>query len=422
MITKRYSDFVPPHFNDVFRDFLNEGHSNYWLQGGRGSIKSSIVSAMIIIGIMRNPNAHAFCARKHKVDLHGSVYSQIIKTIHILEVEHLFKISKADQGAPPITYIPTGQKILFGGLDDPEGVKGSTPKWGIIKYQWYEEIHEMDTMAKLRSINQSFKRGSNDRFITFYTFNPPRSKSNWVNKESLSVRNNDRFYFSSTNWEMLPDDIAMEWLGSDFIEEALDIKERDPDTYTHEYLGIPIGYGTDVFSNLEIRPIKDEEKRHFTNVALGLDWGFSVDPAAVVMAHYDSRRKMLYIFNEIHSTGLSNYDLALRVLNELGRYVTICDSAENKSISEIRNYGVQAIPAKKGPGSVEHGTRFLQGLNTIVIDPETCPNTAREFTSAEYEVDRNGNVVPKVRDKDNHTIDAVRYRMELEGGGRSGWN
>lgn len=421
MSIRKFSEFVPPHFRDLLLDFLDEQHSNYWLEGGRGSVKSSITAAMIIIGIMKNPTSHAFCARKHKVDLHGSVYSQIIKTIHILGVADLFKISKADQGAPPITYIPTGQKILFGGLDDPEGVKGSTPKWGIIKYQWYEEIHEMDSMAKLRSINQSFKRGGNERFITFYTYNPPRSKANWVNQESLEVQKNDRFYYSHTNWEMLPEELAINWLGNDFIDEALDIKSRDAATYSHEYLGIPVGYGTDVFGNLKVRVITDDEKKHFGNVAIGLDWGFSVDPAAVVMSHFDTKRKILYIFKEIYSTGLSNYELGLRIRKEMDGYVVVADSAEPKSVSELGDMGVRIMPSKKGKGSVEHGTRNLQGLTEIVIDPVTAPNTAREFSIAEYELDRYGNVVPRVKDKNNHTIDATRYRMELETGGRSGW-
>ena len=418
---KKFSEFVPPHFVDMFKDFLAENHSNYWLEGGRGSIKSSIIAAAILIGMMQNPEAHAFCARKHKVDLHGSVYSQMIKTIHILGIEHLFKISRADQGAPPITYIPTGQKILFGGLDDPEGIKGSTPKWGIIKYQWYEEIHEMDSMAKLRSINQSFKRGADTRFITFYSFNPPRSKSNWVNQESIDIMKSDRFYHSRSNWEMLPRDLAYMWLGSDFIDEALDIKERDPDTYQHEYLGDPVGYGTDVFSNLEVRPITSDEMQHFSNVVCGLDWGFAIDPATVVMSHYDTKRKILYIFKEIYGVGIHNHELAINIRKNMGHYLVVGDSAEPKSIDELRQAGVNIIASKKGKGSVEHGTKFLQGLTKIVIDPNTCPNTAREFASAEYDRDRNGNIIRRVKDINNHTIDATRYRMEMESGGRSGW-
>lgn len=422
MAEVKLSDIIPPHFVTLAESFFAEEHSHYWLEGGRGSVKSTIACTLIILGIMQNPNAHAICTRKNKVDLHNSVYMQMVKTIHNLGLNHLFKISRSDQGAMPITYIPTGQKIFFTGLDDPEGIKSVTVPFGYIKYSWYEEIHQLSGMDKIRSANQSIRRGSNDRFITFYTYNPPRSKTNWVNQQSVLLRSHEDFFVSHSNWEMLPEHLAIKWLGPDWIKDALHLKQVDNQSYLHEYMGIPIGYGTNVFPNIDIRELDYEEIRSFDNVLGGVDFGFSNDPVAYTRSHYDSKRRILYVFDEIYGVGILNRQLAQLILskNIPGERV-ICDSAEPKSIAELRDQGVNAIKAKKGPGSVESGTKFLQELVAIVIDKDRCPNTAREFANAEFDTDKHGNIIPRLKDKDNHTIDSVRYRMEQEMKRKSGW-
>lgn len=423
----KFSEFVPPHFYGLVNDFFQEKHSHYWLAGGRGSIKSTIASELIILGIIFNPNTHAICTRKYKVDLHGSVYAQIIKAIHTLHVEKYFDISKTDQGAPPITYKPTGQKIFFTGLDDPEGIKSTTAPFGFIKYSWYEELHQLSGMDKIRSANQTIRRGSDERFITFYTYNPPRNKGNWVNEEFEILKNDEDYFVSLSNWEMLPRELAEKWLGPDWIKDALSLKERDPEAYEHEYLGKPVGYGTDVFKNLNIREISDAEINTFDNIAGGIDYGFANDPAAYVRSHYDKQHRKLYIFDEIYGTGMLNRQLAREIMqhvpniNDIYEYTT-CDSAEKKSTADLKDEGLlYVVNADKGPGSVERGTKWLQELEEIVIDSKRCPNAAREFLAAEYEVDKNGNVLRKVADHDNHTIDATRYRCEREMKKKAGW-
>lgn len=419
----KFSSLIAPHFYYILEDFMNEGHSHYWLQGGRGSAKSTLASMLIVLGIMKNPGTHAICSRKYKVDLHGSVYSQMVKAINILGVRHLFHISRSDQGAPPITYEPTGQKIYFTGLDDPEGIKSLTAPFGYIKYSWYEEVHQLSGMDKIRSANQTIRRGSDQRFITFYTYNPPRNKGSWVNQESAYLETNPEFVVSKTNWEMFPHELALKWLGEDWIKDALALKVRDPDSYMHEYMGIPVGYGTNVFPNIDIRDMDDEEISTFDNVVGGVDFGFANDPAAYVRSHYDRDRRILYIFDELYGLGLLNRQLAAKIIDILPNMseLIVCDSAEPKSVAELHDRGLNAVRAKKGPGSVESGTKFMQELTLIVIDKKRCPNTAREFINAEFDVDRFGNVVNRLADKNNHTVDATRYRLELEMKRRSGW-
>ena len=427
-MTVNFTEFVPPHFYKLTNAFMNDKYSHYWLAGGRGSVKSSIASELIVIGIMSNPNTHAICTRKYKVDLHGSVYAQIIKAIYTLHVEDYFDVSTSDQGAPPITYKPTGQKIFFTGLDDPEGIKSTTAPFGYIKYSWYEEVAQLSGMDKVRSANQTIRRGSDKRFVTFYTYNPPRNKGNWVNEEFNVLKHDKDYFVSLSNWEMLPQDLAEKWLGPDWIKDALSLKARDPQAYKHEYLGEPVGYGTDVFRNLNIRRITDEEISHFDNISGGIDYRFANDPAAYTRSHYDRRERKLYIFDEIYGTGMLNRQLAREILkhvpdiNDLYEYIT-CDSAEKKSTADLKDEGLMwVVNAEKGPGSVERGTKWLQELNEIVIDDKRCPNAAREFLNAEYEVDKNGNVLRKVADHDNHTIDSTRYRCEREMKKQAGWS
>lgn len=418
-----FTDFIPPHFYELAKNFMKDKYGLYWLEGGRGSTKSSVATALIIIGLMRDPQSHALFARRYKVDLHSTVYSQVKKTIKILGVDHLFKISQTDFGAPPMTYLPTGQKIIFAGLDDPDGLRSLTPDFGYMKYSMFEEIQQMENMEKLRSATQSIRRGGDVKFVTFYCYNPPRSKSNWTYKERLEKQKDSNAYVHHSNWEMLPDELARKWLGSDWIHDALHIKEHQPDVYEHEYLGIPIGYGTNVYKNLELRTIDQKELNTFDNVVGGLDWGFADDPFAYTRSHYDSRRRILYIFDEIVQRGLLNRESASKVGAKLyrnPRELIVADPSEAKSIAEYQGLGLNIQGAKRGAGSIESGIKFLQELESIVIDPERCPVSALEFSTAEFAVDRYGEVLPRV-DKDNHCMDGIRYRMEVEQRAKSGW-
>ena len=412
----KFSDFTPPHFYELASEFVKDEKGHYWLDGGRGSIKTSMGTALIIVGLLNDPQSHAVFARLYKVDLHNSVFAQVKKTISILKLEHLFKISTTDAGAPPITVIATGQKIMFVGLDDPDSIRGATPPFGYLKYSLLDEIQQFDGMPKIRAALQSIRRGADINFVTFYCYNPPRSKNNWTFEAREAMRLNPKAYVHSSNWEMLPPELATKWLGQSFIDDALHMKNVEIDQYNHEYMGIPVGYGTDVFKNLNIRKITNDEIANFENIQGGLDWGFAEDPTAYSRSHYDKANKVLYIFDEIYEKGLHIPELASILGSKLKDVPWELITSDNtpRELSEIRRLRFNVIGAKKARGSVESGTRFLQSLNEIVIDGERCPNAAMEFTTAEFEISKQGEVLPRVRDKNNHIIDGVRYRMESE--------
>lgn len=402
----KLSDWIAPAFYPVHGAVKREEFTHIWLPGGRGSCKSSFVGIEIPLGIMRDAQkglmTHAVVLRRYAVTLRESVYAQLLWGINALGAAGLWQASVSPMS---LTYLPTGQKILFRGVDDPVKVKSIKVDSGYIKYGWYEEVNELEGEEKLRSINQSLMRGG-ESFVFFYTFNPPKSTRNWCNQYVAAPRP-DTLVQHSTYLTVPP-----AWLGEQFIAEAEHLKAAKPTAYAHEYLGEATGTGGEVFDNITLRAIPDEELDRFDHIRRGLDWGYAADPLAYNEGHYDKTRRSLYLFRELHQVRLSNRKAAELILPWAGNGRIICDSAEPKSIDEVRGYGLRVAGARKGPDSVEYGIKWMQDLEEIIIDPERCPETAREFTGYELDRDRDGNFKAGFPDHDNHHIDAVRYACE----------
>ncbi|MEA4972933.1 MAG: phage terminase large subunit [Candidatus Metalachnospira sp.] len=399
----KLSSIIAPSFYEVHNDIKRRGHTHYWLKGGRGSTKSSFASTEIILGMMKDKNANCVALRKVGMNLKDSVYEQLEWAIKMLGVEMYWqsKLSPLE-----LIYIPTGQRIIFRGADKPKKIKSTKFRNGYCKYIWYEEVDEFGGMEEIRTINQSLMRGG-ESFCVFYSYNPPQSQRNWVNEEVLKQRA-DRLVHHSNYL-----DVPREWLGEQFFIEADHLKAVNEKAYNHEYMGEVTGTGGEVFTNIVLRPIVDEEIKIFDRIARGLDWGYAIDPFHYTVNHYDKARRRLYIFYEIYAVGMSNRKAAQLIQKEnKSNKIIICDSAEPKSIAEVAEYGLRVIGAKKGPDSVEYGIKWLQDLEAIIIDPVRCPNTAREFYGYELEKDANGEFKAKFPDKNNHSIDAVRYSRE----------
>lgn len=406
MIVNVY-DIIAPTFHDVLDDVIANKHTEYWLKGGRSSTKSSFVSIAIIGCMMLDASkgiySNSVVLRKVGDTLRTSVLEQMKWAVDMLGVSEYWGINFAPMS---MVYYPTGQKILFRGCDDPRKIKSIKFSHGYCKYIWYEELEEFNGMPEIRNINQSLMRGG-DNIKVFFSYNPPKVLSSWVNEESLAVKEN-RLVHHSTYL-----DVPKEWHSKEFLEEAEYLKKTNELYYRNEYLGIPTGTGGQVFGNLEIEEIAEEVLKRFDNILDGNDFGFSIDPDCYVQCHYEKAKRHLYIFNEIYQTGLSNRRLAEEIKKvKIGNSYITCDSAEPKSIAELKSYGLRVRGAKKGPDSVEYGIRFLQMLDKITIDAKRCPNIAREFRNYEYEQDKNGKFISRYPDKNNHSIDAVRYAVE----------
>jgi PBSX family phage terminase large subunit len=304
-----------------------------------------------------------------------------------------------------MVYLPTGQEIMFKGCDDPQKSKSIKPKKGYFGYCWFEEATDFQGLDEIENIVQSVARSGLGKTAIFLSYNPPQSVQSWINAEVLRPQQN-RFIHHSTYLSIRPD-----LLGEQFIKIAEYKKQTNEKQYNHIYLGEVTGTGGEVFDNVESREITDREIDHFDYLYTGLDFGFAVDPVAIVKASYNSSKKELYIFDEFYRVGAS-FDVIADQLQKMGNPYTIADSAEPRSIYELKKRDCRIVGAKKGSGSVEHGLKCLQDLNKIVIDPARCPNTIREFCTYEYELDKYGNYKSIYPDKNNHSIDATRYALE----------
>lgn len=426
-------------FDTVFQDILEHNHTHYIFPGGRGSTKSSFIGGRVIpLLIISNPNCHAVCYRRFGNTLKTSVYAQVLWGIQDLGLQDYFT---CHVNPLEIIYKPTGQKILFLGMDDPGKVKSIKLPFGYIGITWWEELDQFDGEAQIRKAQQSTMRGG-DKFWNFMSFNPPISMNNWANEfteECERHRTDDTLVVRSTYL-----DVPVEWLGQQFIEEAEYLQQINPRAYENEYMGIPVGTGGNVFENVEDLVMSEELISTFDHIHNGLDWGFSNDPNAFNKMHFDATRQDLYIFAEHTKKKESNRDLfdALYVdtthltqkrwvldedekgnivgehaiyepkpMMDLNELLT-ADSAEPKSIADMKSYGCFIRPAEKGPDSVRYGIKWLQSLRHIYIDKRRCPDTYDEFVRYEYDRDKTGKIVSGFPDRDNHHIDATRYALE----------
>ena len=396
------SGIIAPAFFEPHHEIKEDEYSEYWFKGGRGSTKSTFVSIEIILGMINDPVANAVVLRRYQNELRNTVYGQFVWTITKMGIEHLFNFNVSPM---QITYIATGQKIVFQGADNPRKLKSINIGKGIIKYLWSEEVDQFASYDEIRNIMQSVFRGADAKRIAFFSYNPPKSGRSWVNQAVKIPKPGKRVHHSDFT------QVPPEWLGESFIKEAEHIKKVNDSAYRHEYLGEEVGTGLEVFNNVTIREITDDEIGVFPNIRQGLDWGYAVDPVEFLRMDYDRTRRRLHIFDELSGIGVSNRVLHERI-GPRARVLTIADSAEPKSIDEMKSYDMEIEGAKKGPGSIEFGIKFLQDIEQIIIDPVRCPLAAREFVNYALEMDRNGIVKSRYPDKNNHAIDTVRYALQ----------
>ena len=242
---------IAPVYFPLHDDIQAGAHTVYNLPGGRGSCKSSFVSLEIVKGVMDDTTgqSNAIVFRLVAGTMRDSVFSQIAWAIDTLGVNHLWKSRVSPM---QYTYTPTGATITFRGLDDAGKLKSIKPPKGVYRFIWFEEFSELPGPNFLRSVMQSVQRGG-DNFTIFHSFNPPISQNNWANQ--YIEQPDDRAITLLTDYTMVP----QAWLGEAFLYEAERLKEINQKAYEHEYLGIPTGSGGEVFPNLEIRAITDDE-------------------------------------------------------------------------------------------------------------------------------------------------------------------
>lgn len=396
----------PAVFNAVYRPHLHNMRREQVYYGGASSGKSVFLAQRVVFDLLGGHRNYLICRAVART-IRKSVFAEVHKVIKGWGLQHLFGVNKTEM----VITCHNGRQALFAGLDDVEKLKSITPEVGVITDVWVEEATETDR-ASIKQLKRRQRGGSGGtpKRLTL-SFNPIL-RTHWIYQE----------YFAPLGWA---DDqtehtdaglsiLKTTYKDNEFLtdDDRADLEtETDPyfrDVYTLGKWGV---LGDVIFTNWEVRDLSSV-RDEFTNLRLGLDFGFSSDPAAVVVTHYNRARKTIYVFNELYERGLTNDLLAEAAIELIGQHPVACDSAEPKSIAELGMYGVSAYPTKKGKDSVWHGVQWLKQQH-IIVD-KTCVHMQNELMAYQWRKDKDGNSLRQPVDKHNHLIDALRYAYEDE--------
>lgn len=403
-MTVKVSGIISPAFIESHQAIKSGCVNELVEKGGRGSTKSSFISIELILMLLKNPKCHAVVMRKVGQYLRPSVYAQIRWAIATLGLSTRFRCTVSPM---EMTYLPTGQKILFFGMDDPGKLKSLKVPFGYVGIGWFEELDQFAGPEEVRNVEQSLFRGGSFSFA-FKSFNPPAMARNWAN-QYVRESKAGKLVHHSTYLTTPP-----EWLGPRFLGDADHLKTTNDTAYRHEYLGEVVGSGTQVFDNIKLERITNEQLGRYDYHYFGQDWGWYPDPNQFVGTAYDARTKTLLIYEEFRGNRCSNAEWAEKIAHHKDDLIRADPgSGGDRNVGDFCSWGFRMREAQKGPGSVAYGIKWLQSLFAIIIDPERCPHTAKEFSEYEYERDpKTGEVLEGYPDAANHAIDATRYALE----------
>lgn len=396
-------DLIAPRkaFNAAYLPALTAPQRTQIIFGGAGSGKSVFLATRAILDAMQGRNY--LIVRQVARTLRSSCFQEVQKAIARFSLGNAFTTNKSDMA---ITCTLSGAQLLFMGLDDVEKIKSVTPARGPLTDIWIEEATEtalpdMILLTKrLRGLSHHPKR------ITL-SFNPV-SKGHWIYRRFFDAFADDDTFHQSQDLLI----IRTTYKDNRFLspdDHAAYEAEADPYYRAVYTLGQWGQIGGAVFTNW--RTATDLPSLDAHPLRMGLDFGYSSDPAAALLLQYDKKRRIIYARKELYTSGLTN-DLLAKALKAMHPQVNIiCDSAEPKSIAELRRYGVRAIPAKKGPDSILHGLQWLQ-QHELVIDPK-LQNLLAELSTYRWRQDGHGSFIDKTEGPD-HLMDALRYAMEAD--------
>lgn len=393
----------PGIFNEIYLRHQFRNNNRYQIYyGGSSSGKSVSLAQRAVLDVFKGQRNYLI-VRNVQNTIRRSTLNEITKAISSFKLTQYFQINKTDL---TITCTLNNRQILFAGLDDPEKIKSITPIDGVITDIWVEEATECE-YAAVKQLDKRLRGKSKVKKRLTLSFNPIL-QDHWIYQQYFDIWEDNKQFVEKNDVSIL----KTTYKDNKFLaQDDIDALENETDKYYYEVytLGNWGTLGAVIFKKWRVEDFSELEKT-FDNYRHGIDWGFAEDPFAYIKSHYDKTRKRLYICDEIEAVDLLNSESAPMVKEKAGRDRVICDSAEPKSVSEYRTLGVNAKAAKKGPGSVEYGIKFLQDLE-IIVHPR-CKAFKAEISKYKFKEDKNGNVLPIPVDKDNHLIDGLRYSLE----------
>jgi len=391
---------------------VGKGYKTYWnfkgrykvVKGGRGSKKSTTTALWIIYNMMKYPLANTLVVRKAFSTQKDSTYAQLRWAVQQLKVEHLWRFVVTPL---EVRYLPTGQKILFRGLDDPMSVTSITVQKGHLCWCWFEEAFQVMNEDDFNKIDMSIRGELPPGYfkqITL-TFNPWSEKI-WIKKRFFDVVDEDILALT-TSYK------CNEFLGDDDRKIFDKMRINNPRRYSIEgqgNWGISEGLVYDNWKEKEFN-FAEINKRPNVKSIFGMDFGYTNDPTAFICGLVDQEAKEIYIFDEHYKKAMVNNDIADMIKYKgYSKEMIVADSAEPKSIEEIRRLGISRIKAaEKGKDSILNGIQFIQQYK-IYVHPK-CENTIIELSNYVWNT-KDGNILNKPIDDYNHLMDAFRYAME----------
>lgn len=391
--------------------FWNDKHFYRVVKGSRGSKKSKTIAINMIYRIMKYPESNLLVIRRVFNTLRNSCRADLIWAINRLKVNHLWRVPK---GEHTLTYLPTGQQILFAGLDDPLKLTSITVAQGYLNFVWIEEAFQIEKQEMFETLEESIRGILPSHLFHQITlsFNP-WSEDHWLRKRFYNDTY-DREYTDDLIYAITTDYTMNEFLDEVTLKRFEEMKIKRPNRFRVAGLGewgIAEGLVYNNWEVLEFDPVKLLRSDFSLEAAFGLDFGFTNDPSAFIAVIVDLKNKRLFIFDEFYKKRLLNNEIAEEIkIRGYSKDEITADCAEAKSIEEIRSYGISRIKqSSKGKGSVNQGIQYIQQFD-IYVHPK-CTNTIMEFKNYVWE-EKNGITLNKAADNYNHLMDALRYALE----------
>lgn len=394
-------------------DLVGKGYKDFWnfkgryrvCKGSRASKKSKTAALFFIYSMMKYPGANLLVIRKVYRTLKDSCFSDLKWAINRLGVQDYWSVKESPL---EIIYIPTGQKILFRGLDDPLKVTSITVETGNLCWAWIEEAYEINKEQDFNMLDESIRGTVEEplyKQITL-TFNPWNER-HWLKKRFFDVED-ENIMAKTTNY------MCNEWLDDSDKKLFEDMKKNNPRRYQVAGLGnwgIVEGL---VYENWEEKEfdVNEISKRKGVKSAFGLDFGYTNDPSAFFCGLIDVANKEIYVFDEIYKNAMKNRQIAEEIIRKgYGKEKIVADSQEPKSIDELYDLGLKGIrKSRKGRDSINNGVQYIQDYK-IIIHPR-CVNFITEISNYMWDKDKFDNPVNKPVDDFNHLMDAMRYALE----------
>lgn len=408
-------------------DIVGRGYASFWhfkgriraVKGSRRSKKSKTMALWVIYNMMKYPQANTLVVRKTYRTLKDSCFTELKWAIKRLSVENLWNVRESPL---ELTYIPTGQKIYFRGLDDPLKITSIAVEVGVLCWMWIEEAYEITKEDDFDTLAESMLGDCPEdlwKQITL-TFNPWSDRT-WIKKRFFDV-DDPEVLAITTNYR------CNEWLSPADRKFFEDMKVKNPRRFKvagDGDWGVVDGL---VYENWKEQHFTLISKKEYDDMAeykrpqnpvfndgldsaFGLDFGYTNDPTALFCGFLSLSDKKLYVWDELYKKGLSNKAIQSEItkMGYAKEYIT-GDSAEPKSIDELKGLGLRITGAKKGKDSVNNGIQWIQDLE-IIIHPR-CVNFLLEISTYQWKKDKFDKKLNEPEDDNNHLMDAMRYALE----------